>query len=109
MGILIQTPVLDDAARSREFSSACLEHSRTSVFDVLLAFVLICVSPFFKSQTMFRRVGLSSAKQCVRGLAKDLRFGNDARAEMLKGVNLLADAVSVTLGPKVCFTATCTD
>ena len=50
---------------------------------------------------MFRRVGLNSAKQCVRGLAKDLRFGNDARAEMLKGVNLLADAVSVTLGPKV--------
>lgn len=50
---------------------------------------------------MFRRVGLTSAKQCVRGLAKDLRFGNDARAEMLKGVNLLADAVSVTLGPKV--------
>ena len=54
---------------------------------------------------MFRKIGLSGfapAKQCVRGLAKDLRFGNDARAEMLKGVNLLADAVSVTLGPKVC-------
>lgn len=49
---------------------------------------------------MFRRVGLHSAKQCVRGLAKDLRFGNDARSEMLKGVNLLADAVSLTLGPK---------
>jgi hypothetical protein len=58
---------------------------------------------------MFRRVGLSSAKQCVRGLAKDLRFGNDTRAEMLKGVNLLADAVSVTLGPKVWFRTTCTD
>lgn len=53
---------------------------------------------------MFRKIGargLGPAKQCVRGLAKDLRFGNDARAEMLKGVNLLADAVSVTLGPKV--------
>ena len=53
---------------------------------------------------MFRKIGLSGlapAKQCVRGLAKDLRFGNDARSEMLKGVNLLADAVSVTLGPKV--------
>ena len=52
---------------------------------------------------MFRRVALGSAKQCVRGFAKDLRFGNDARAEMLKGVNLLADAVSLTLGPKVGF------
>merc|ERR1719197_111663 len=49
---------------------------------------------------MFRRVSLPAAKHCVRGLAKDLKFGNDARAEMLKGVNLLADAVSVTLGPK---------
>lgn len=32
--------------------------------------------------------------------AKDVKFGNDARAKMLKGVNVLADAVKVTLGPK---------
>ncbi len=32
--------------------------------------------------------------------AKDVRFGADARARMLKGVDLLADAVKVTLGPK---------
>ena len=32
--------------------------------------------------------------------AKDVLFGNDARAKMLKGVNILADAVKVTLGPK---------
>ncbi len=32
--------------------------------------------------------------------AKDVRFGNDARVKMLKGVNVLADAVKVTLGPK---------
>ncbi|NQZ22059.1 MAG: chaperonin GroEL [Colwellia sp.] len=32
--------------------------------------------------------------------AKDLLFGNDARAKMLRGVNVLADAVKVTLGPK---------
>ena len=50
---------------------------------------------------MFRRISAPAARQCVRGLAKDLKFGNDARAEMLKGVNMLADAVSVTLGPKV--------
>ena len=31
---------------------------------------------------------------------KDLRFGNDARALMLAGVDKLADAVQVTLGPK---------
>ncbi|WGE58206.1 chaperonin GroEL [Actinobacillus equuli] len=32
--------------------------------------------------------------------AKDVKFGNDARVKMLKGVNILADAVKVTLGPK---------
>ena len=32
--------------------------------------------------------------------AKDVKFGTDARNKMLKGVNILADAVKVTLGPK---------
>ena len=32
--------------------------------------------------------------------SKDVLFGNDARAKMLRGVNVLADAVKVTLGPK---------
>ena len=32
--------------------------------------------------------------------AKDVRFSDDARTRMIKGVNTLADAVKVTLGPK---------
>jgi chaperonin GroEL len=32
--------------------------------------------------------------------AKDVRFGEDARSRMLRGVDILADAVKVTLGPK---------
>ncbi len=32
--------------------------------------------------------------------AKDVKFSSDARNRMLKGVNILADAVKVTLGPK---------
>ncbi len=32
--------------------------------------------------------------------AKDVKFGTDARNKMLDGVNILADAVKVTLGPK---------
>ena len=32
--------------------------------------------------------------------AKDVKFDTDARGRMLKGVNTLADAVKVTLGPK---------
>jgi chaperonin GroEL len=33
-------------------------------------------------------------------MAKDVLFGDSARQKMVKGVNLLADAVKVTLGPK---------
>ena len=32
--------------------------------------------------------------------AKEVKFGSDARAKMLRGVDILADAVRVTLGPK---------
>jgi len=32
--------------------------------------------------------------------AKEVNFGDDARAKMLNGVNVLANAVKVTLGPK---------
>ena len=32
--------------------------------------------------------------------AKDVRFGGDARQRMLRGVDILSDAVKVTLGPK---------
>ena len=32
--------------------------------------------------------------------AKDVKFGDNARSQMLDGVNTLANAVKVTLGPK---------
>ena len=32
--------------------------------------------------------------------AKEVKFGNSARQKMIAGVNILADAVKVTLGPK---------
>ena len=32
--------------------------------------------------------------------AKEVKFGNSARQKMIAGVNVLADAVKVTLGPK---------
>ncbi|GER50089.1 60 kDa chaperonin [Striga asiatica] len=53
------------------------------------------------------RVGGNSSQQIGSRLgwnrnyaAKDIRFGVDARALMLKGVEDLADAVKVTMGPK---------
>jgi chaperonin GroEL len=33
-------------------------------------------------------------------MAKDVKFGEEARAKMLRGVDILADTVKVTLGPK---------
>ena len=36
-----------------------------------------------------------------RSLAKDIKFGSEARVLMLQGVDILADAVAVTMGPKV--------
>lgn len=36
----------------------------------------------------------------ARTYAKDVRFGTDVRALMLQGVDILADAVAVTMGPK---------
>ena len=32
--------------------------------------------------------------------AKEVRFGGDARGRMLRGIDILADAVRITLGPK---------
>lgn len=43
-----------------------------------------------------------AARQLVaRSYAKDVRFGAEVRALMLQGVDVLADAVAVTMGPKV--------
>ena len=33
-------------------------------------------------------------------MAKQVKFGDEARKQMLEGVNVLADAVKATLGPK---------
>ncbi|MBY0291912.1 MAG: chaperonin GroEL, partial [Alphaproteobacteria bacterium] len=33
-------------------------------------------------------------------MAKEVKFGSDARERMLRGIEILADAVRVTLGPK---------
>ena len=39
-------------------------------------------------------------RMAVRHYAKDIKFSADARGMMLAGVNKLADAVAVTMGPK---------
>lgn len=48
-----------------------------------------------------RIVNRNFAKTCVRfASGKDVKFGVEGRKLMLEGVNMLADAVQVTLGPR---------
>ncbi|XP_026844814.1 60 kDa heat shock protein homolog 1, mitochondrial [Drosophila persimilis] len=52
---------------------------------------------------MFRhcvRGALRGNRNFLRLYSKDVRFGNEARSMMIRGVDLLADAVAVTMGPK---------
>ena len=43
---------------------------------------------------------MKSIERKILNAAKLIQFGIDADAKMLKGINILADAVKVTLGPK---------
>ena len=69
---------------------------------------LFGITPFTKmhhlsqsSSAALRRAAAKAAKPALaRGAHKEIKFSNDGRASILKGVDVLADAVSVTLGPK---------
>jgi len=54
-----------------------------------------------RSTSAVRRTAPRAAKAVLgRGAHKDIKFSNEGRAAMLAGVDILANAVSVTLGPK---------
>lgn len=56
------------------------------------------------SSRSLRRAAARAAKPSLaRGAHKEIKFSNDGRASILKGVDILAKAVSVTLGPKGVF------
>lgn len=48
-----------------------------------------------------QRLAPAAVQQARFYPAKELKFGPDARVGMLQGVDILADAVAVTMGPKV--------
>ncbi|KAF7440534.1 chaperonin [Pleurotus ostreatus] len=53
------------------------------------------------SSRAVRRAAAKAAKPILaRGAHKEIKFSNEGRASILKGVDVLANAVSVTLGPK---------
>src|SRR5262245_6587353 len=50
-----------------------------------------------------RRNEWAQSSECAQEydmVAKDVKFSTDAREKMLHGIDILADAVRVTLGPK---------
>jgi chaperonin GroEL len=51
------------------------------------------------SSTARRTIALAGTRRAF-ATGKEIKFGIEGRAAMLRGVNLLADAVQVTLGPK---------
>ena len=53
------------------------------------------------STSAVRRSAAKAAKPVLkRGAHKEIKFSNEGRASILNGVDVLANAVSVTLGPK---------
>lgn len=60
-----------------------------------------------QSSRTVRRAAQRAANKALavqtRGAHKEIKFSNEGRAAILKGVDVLANAVSVTLGPKGAF------
>ena len=52
------------------------------------------------SSRAFKRAAVKARPSLTRGAHKDIKVSNEGRASILKGVDVLADAVSVTLGSK---------
>ena len=88
-------------------------------FSILTILIFARVHPLSWNIIIMNRLAISSlrlASGALRGsphrylstgrslaAGKEVRFGTEVRQEMLKGVDVLADAVSVTMGPKVRF------
>lgn len=52
------------------------------------------------SRSLRRAAAKGKQPSLTRGAHKEIKFSNEGRASILKGVDVLANAVSVTLGPK---------
>jgi chaperonin GroEL len=55
------------------------------------------------SSKALRHAAAKARPSLVRGTHKEIKFSNEGRASILKGVDVLANAVSITLGPKGTF------
>ena len=53
------------------------------------------------TRSLVPRLGAGFSTSSKYESPKEIKFGADAKSLMLQGVDLMADAVGVTLGPKV--------
>lgn len=90
-GIVKRQRVLFRGISSRQFISHLLITSRTRKMNPLRSRAAL---------PRPARLIQNAAVQKRTFASKDVVFGNDARQGMLKGVDILAKAVSATLGPK---------
>ena len=78
-----------------------LHHSLSENEDILCVCLLCIVSDTKNGLVCECNQNAGKIHQVRNYAAKDIRFGIEARALMLQGVEQLADAVKVTMGPKV--------
>ena len=86
----------------KQLSAVC----PSQVFNVVMRFcsrIMNRLPALVARQALSRRCIVPTANLSFsrRSYAKDIKFGPDARQLMLQGVDTLADAVAVTMGPKV--------
>lgn len=94
----------DALAEFEKFLARCFFRAKqknlTPTSPHLFSFAISTMIPA-RSSSAVRRSGPKVAKAVLaRGAHKEIKFSNEGRVAMLAGVDVLADAVSVTLGPK---------
>lgn len=94
-----------------EFWEASIPKCRRNLIGLVNKIFLIFAANMYRLPSILRPVVARRLAQTVnyapalsRTYAKDVKMGAESRSEMLKGVDILADAVAVTMGPKVILT-----
>ena len=79
---------------------ACI-NSTTSITDKMYRLQSLARPLLRNTRTLAPRLSASFSTSSKYESPKEIKFGADAKSLMLQGVDLMADAVGVTLGPKV--------
>jgi chaperonin GroEL len=70
-------------------------------FQIITSFIIKKNLVQFQMYRLPSLLRMTCSRQlAMRTYAKDVKFGAEVRAMMLQGVDILADAVAVTMGPK---------